>query len=69
LAGFYEDDGWDYKASLPSSIFSICQQFLALSAIFSCFSLDRTAKTRQLLKMAIFSIFSHFQPFSTVSLF
>jgi hypothetical protein len=28
------------------SIFSICQQFLALSAIFSCFSLDRTAKNK-----------------------
>jgi hypothetical protein len=39
----------EYQASLPSSIFSICQQFLALSAIFSCFSLDRT---RQLLKLA-----------------
>jgi hypothetical protein len=25
----------DYQANLPSSIFSICQQFLALSAIFS----------------------------------
>ncbi len=26
------------NTNLPSSIFSICQQFLALSAIFSCFS-------------------------------
>jgi hypothetical protein len=25
----------DYQAYLPSTIFSICQQFLALSAIFS----------------------------------
>jgi hypothetical protein len=25
----------DYKANLPSSIFSICQQFLPVSAIFS----------------------------------
>jgi hypothetical protein len=28
----------DYQANLPSSIFSICQQFLALSAFFSSFS-------------------------------
>jgi hypothetical protein len=28
----------DYQANLPSSSFSICQQFLALSAIFSSFS-------------------------------
>jgi hypothetical protein len=28
----------DYQAYLPSTIFSICQHFLALSAIFSSFS-------------------------------
>jgi hypothetical protein len=47
----------DYQASLPSSIFSICQQFLALSDIFSSF-------------LPAFSAFvSHFQQFQPFSAF